>query len=76
MVARNGVTPVTDFADKVSFENVKVIRKTAAALLCRIDGQDHWIPQSQIDDDSEVYDQGHEGTLIVSEWVATQKGLT
>ena len=61
--------------EKVSFESVTVVRATEKALLCRIDGKEHWIPQSQIDDDSEVYREGDEGTLVISEWLATQKGL-
>ena len=60
---------------KVEFEGVVCTRATDKALLCRIDGKDHWIPQSQIDDDSEVYKEGDEGTLVISEWLATQKGL-
>ncbi len=59
----------------VSFDKVTVIRETEAALLLRIDGDDHWIPKSHIHDDSEVYKDGTEGELIVSEWIATQKRL-
>lgn len=67
---------MTDFARKVKFEGARGLRATAAALLCSVDGADLWVPQSMIDDDSEVYATGHEGTLIVSEWWATEKGLT
>lgn len=63
------------FRDKARFENVALLRATDAALLCRIDGEDYWIPQSQIDDDSEVWRAGDEGDLVVSEWIAVQKGL-
>ena len=40
-------------------------------------GRDMGIPQSQIDDDLEVYNDGEssEGTLIITEWIAKQKGL-
>lgn len=34
-----------------------------------------WIPKSQINDDSEVYAKDTEGTLIITEWIAAQKGL-
>lgn len=61
--------------DKVEFEGVRGIKATSQALLCAIDNKEIWVPQSQIDDDSEVYDEGHEGTLIVSEWWATKEGL-
>lgn len=61
----------------VRFDDVSVVRETDAALLCEIEGQEHWIPKSQIHDDSEVYDgdSNSTGTLVVSEWIAKQKGL-
>jgi hypothetical protein len=61
--------------ETVSFNSVSVIRKSDAALFCLIDGERVWIPFSQIDDDSEVYDEDTEGQLIVTEWIAIQKGL-
>ena len=63
------------FENVVEFENVKATGATEKAVLCEIDGEEHWIPRSQIDDDSEVYEKGHEGTLVITEWLATQKGL-
>ena len=33
-----------------------------------------WVPHSQIDDLSEVYKPGTSGDLVVSEWLARQKG--
>lgn len=33
-----------------------------------------WIPKSQIQDDSEVYEKGGEGVLVVSSWLAQQEG--
>lgn len=57
------------------FENVKCIKVTPNAILCAIDGKEIWIPQSQVDDASEVFSVGDEGTLIVTEWIAIQKGL-
>ena len=59
----------------VEFENVVCDRDTEKAALCTIDGEDYWIPKSQISDDSEVYKRGTEGLLIVSEWIATEKEL-
>ena len=61
----------------VSFEHVKCIKATDAALLCEIDGEEVWIPKSQVDDDSEVFDDedNAEGRLVVTEWIAIQKGL-
>jgi hypothetical protein len=59
----------------VEFEDVECTVETDNAILVEIEGEEHWIPKSQIDDASEVYGRGHEGTLIVTEWIATQKGL-
>ena len=51
-------------------------RATAKALLCDIDGRDYWIPKSQIiEAESEVNDQDDEGTLVMTQWIAEQKGL-
>jgi hypothetical protein len=37
------------------------------------DGEQVWIPKSQIHDDSEVYKRGTEGVLVISEWIVEQK---
>lgn len=60
---------------KVSIDNVFCKTETPKALLVVIDGDEYWIPQSQIDDDSEVYRQDDKGTLVISEWIAEQKGI-
>jgi hypothetical protein len=52
-----------------------VAGETSKALLVEFEGEKVWIPRSQIHDDSEVYAEGHTGTLIVSRWIAEQKGL-
>jgi hypothetical protein len=49
--------------------------ETEKAVLCVIDGAEHWIPKSQIDDSSEVYEKGHEGKLVVTRCLAEQKDL-
>ena len=65
-----------DFKNKVRFEDVTAIAETPLAIRVDFgDGVKEWIPQSCIDDDSEVWHEGDEGTLIVSEWIAEQKGL-
>jgi hypothetical protein len=56
-------------------EDVLVKSETEKALLCIIEGEQMWIPKSQITDDSEVWKQGDEGTLVITEWLAEQKGL-
>ena len=60
---------------EVTIDNVFVKAETDRAILCDIDGDEHWIPKSQISDDSEVYQDGDEGDLVITEWLANQKGL-
>lgn len=64
-----------EFEDKVTIRDVKVIKATDKALLVKIEDEEVWIPQSQIDDDSEVYKAGDEGDLVISQWIADQKGI-
>lgn len=66
---------MADFTDKASFEDVVCKKATDKALLVSINGDDYWVPQSQVDDDSEVYREGDSGELVVSEWWAEKEGL-
>ena len=59
----------------VEFHDVSVIATSDEALLCDIEGEEIWIPISQITDDSEVYKSGTSGTLIITDWLAAKKGL-
>lgn len=36
--------------------------------------EDMWVPKSQIDSDSEVFEEGTSGDLVVSDWFAEKKG--
>lgn len=58
---------------------VKAVRETAKAVLVEFSQEYHgetetWVPQSQIHEDSEVWREGHEGTLITSGWFARKRG--
>ena len=59
----------------VRIEGVTVKHEVDKALLVDIDGDEHWIPKSQIDDDSEVYEMGTDGDLVITKWIAEKKGL-
>lgn len=62
--------------DTLSFEVDQVEAESDKAILVEIDGVKHWVPKSQIHDDSEVYSKASGGgTLIVTGWWAEQKGL-
>ena len=64
-----------EFKEKIRIDDVTILRMTDMAVLCEIDGSEYWIPQSQIDDDSEVWEEGDGGMLVISKWIADQKGL-
>jgi hypothetical protein len=58
-----------------SFDNVRCKGETAAALLCVVGGDEHWIPKSQLAPESDVQAEDDEGTLVVTSWLAKAKGL-
>ena len=65
---------VEEYSDKaVRIPGAKAKKDTKAALLVAINGEEHWIPQSQIHEDSEVFKPGTEGDLIVARWFAEQR---
>lgn len=45
------------------------------AILVEIDGTDYWIPNSQVLDDSEVWQEGQSGRLVITDYIADEKGL-
>jgi hypothetical protein len=63
------------FPNQARFPDVRAIRSTDSALLVAVDGREIWFPNSHVDDESEVWQEGDEGELVVSEWIATQKDL-
>ena len=64
-----------DFKTKVTFPDVKIIDASDLAIRVDIDGQILWIPSSLVDDDSEVWQKGDVGELIIAEFFAKEKGL-
>lgn len=58
----------------ICVEDVSCERETAAAILVEIEGEEMWVPKSQIHEDSEVYEKDTSGSLIVSKWWGKQKG--
>jgi len=51
------------------------IAATEKAVLVNVDGEEMWVPLSQVHDDSEVYAKDTAGILVVSSWFASKKGL-
>ena len=61
----------------VTFEGCYAKHETDKALLVdipEIDTESQWVPLAHITDDSEVYKKGHEGKLVVTDWIAEKKG--
>lgn len=57
------------------FDNVEVVGETARAIAVVIDGKPLWCPKSAVHEDSEVWLNGHEGTLVVAHWWAEKEEL-
>lgn len=53
----------------------ETIRETPKAILVEVEGEEFWIPKSQIDDESEVWQDDQEGELVIPLWLAEEKGL-
>lgn len=61
----------------VDFDNTVVRDESDEAIKVELDdGRTFWIPKSQVHDDSESYELGTDGTLIIPEWLADSKGMT
>ncbi len=63
------------FKDIAEFFDVEVERETTLAIYVHIDGEYWWIPKSQIDATSEIFHEGDTGILVISEFIAKEKGL-
>ena len=62
-------------SDWVHLEDVEILKETEKAFLVDLDGEEYWLPKSQILDADE-YREGDEGTLSISAWIAREKGLS
>lgn len=62
-------------ADTVEIEDVRCVFETSEALKIEVDEKEVWIPKSVVDKDSEVQEEGDEGTLVIPENFAVEKGL-
>ena len=57
------------------FEGCEATQESDAALLVLIDGNEVWIPKSQLSDESEIQEKGDKGLLVIPEWLAIEKEL-
>lgn len=56
--------------DNVSIDYDRQVDSSAKAILLSIDGENHWIPKSQIDE----HDRQN-NYVVIPEWLAIEKGL-
>jgi hypothetical protein len=54
---------------------VTIEAETDLALLCNIDDKKRWIPKSVVHEDSEVWSEGDNGTIVLMRWFAEKEGL-
>ena len=59
--------------DLVPFQDVRVIRSTAPALLCRIGERSVWLPRGHIS--GRLWCTGDRGKLLIRRWVARDRRL-
>lgn len=61
-----------------AIKNCAIVKQTPNAILVESDELDEslWVPQSQVSDDSEIWQEGESGTLLITEWFAKKSGLT
>lgn len=73
---RQGNEPV-EIADCEAIRDSAPGKMNQGALLVLIEGEEVWIPKSQIHDNSEVYnaDDHATGVLVIPIWLAIEKGL-
>ena len=62
-----------DADDLVLFRDVKVIRSTAPALLCRVGERSVWLPRGHIS--GKLWCTGDRGRLFIRRWVARDLNL-
>ena len=62
-----------DGDDLVPFQDVRVIRSTAPALLCRIGEKNVWLPRWHIS--GKLWCTGDRGKLFIRRWVARDRNL-
>jgi hypothetical protein len=65
--------PTTDADDLIPFEDVRVVRSTGPALLCRIGARNVWLPRWHIS--GKLWCTGDRGKLFIRRWVARDRNL-
>jgi len=59
----------------VHIEVEEIVCETDKAFLCRVDGEEHWFPKSQVSNPEDYEEGDADVTLSITEWIANEKGL-
>ena len=62
-----------DADDLVPFQDVRIVKSTGPALLCRIGGRTVWLPRRHIS--GKLWCTGDRGKLFVRRWLARDRQL-
>lgn len=66
---------VNDLSDDELWKgDVEVTAETEKAILVSYEGEETWVPKSQVHDDSEAYKKGQEGKIVLPLWLAEREG--
>lgn len=52
-----------------------LVHQTEKAGKFWIEGEEYWIPWSQVSEDCALEANGDQGALIITKWIAQQKGI-
>ena len=61
-----------------TIEHAMIVKDSGKALLVEaptLRDEGHWIPQSCVHEDSEIWKEGEVGTIGIVEWWAEKEGL-
>ncbi len=58
----------------IELEDVEILRETGKALMVEVEGEEIWLPISQVKPDPE-HEVGYVGEISITEWIAEQKGI-
>lgn len=65
-------------ADCFDIDAARILRDSDSGMAVLVEAPELsdpvWIPKSLIHDDSEVFEVGHEGTILIASWFAEKKG--
>jgi hypothetical protein len=64
-----------EWNEAFAIEDCEVLRKAGKTVIVDVEGDELMIPFSQIDDNSEVYEVGDTGTMLINPWLARKLGL-